>query len=326
MITYPLVKEVIKLPSVFLLIFIIVLVIFAFFNLLASLISSYSDFSQINAGIFFSTLVYSIFMVLPGVLILSLLLVLIRLSLKPAAGLPAVLVLFCTVCIVFTGSLLGSGQLVPAGHMPVLPPHYFTKAQFREAGPLFIYPGNVDKNGLQDVLVFNSESPGYKFSYYKQLPSSLNADTVTITIANKKVNAKLKNSYTRFLYEYDQFSGDILQAYGVFDSDLLKYAQKPGFLFFFTCSAFIFFLIACGMFTRITRWPLFNLLLFSVIITLFIVLYGFYKTELYDELAGAMKESSLLDYIPAFIMAGIGILFILVDIIFIPRKTWKEGI
>jgi len=326
MITYPLVKDAIKLPAGFLLIFIIVLLIFSFFNLLALLISTYSNFSQIGTGILVTTILNRMLNTLPVALIVSLLLMLLNLSLKPAPGFFPVLLLFLTVYLIYTGFLLGLTPLAAVNQPAALTAHYFTKEQFSNTGSYFIYPGNIDQNRFQDTLIFDSENPNYKFTFYPKIESILKDNTITLNLANKKITTNIDNPYIRFLYEYDQFSGDIIRAFALFNSDLIAYAQKPGFMFYFSCFAFVFFIISCGIFTRITRWPLFNLLLFAVIITLFIIMYGFYKTELHDELTNLMKKSPLLDYLPVFVMTGLGILFILVDIIFIPHKLWKEGI
>jgi uncharacterized protein YacL len=135
----------------FLLIFIIVLLIFSFFNLLASLISTYSNFSQISTGILVATILNRMLNALPVALIVSLLLMLLNLSLKPAPGFFSVLLLFLTVYLVYTGFLLGLTPLAAVNQPAAQTTHYFTKKQFNNTGLYFIYPGNIDQNRFQDI-------------------------------------------------------------------------------------------------------------------------------------------------------------------------------
>jgi len=320
------VKQLIRLPALFLLTFIVILIIFAAFQLLATAVAVYPDFTELKPALFFAHLPVALFNGLPGTLVLSLLIILMNISLKPAPPFIAILVLFIVTCAVFVVCLIAVAGITPTTYETPALSHSFTTNTINPVDNMLIFPEKTDSTMLSNTLVFDPTHSTFKFSYHQSIKPEIENDIVTIELPEHNANIPIKSPYIRNIYEYDTLAGDILNAYGGFNSDLWQYARQPGFMLFLFCIAFIFFIMACGMFTRITRWPFFNIMLFMAIITGIMMFYSFYRSEIYNEFAKVIKDKILLDTLPSLIMLGMGILFILVDILFIPRKYWEKGI
>ena len=75
---------------------------------------------------------------------------------------------------------------------------------------------------------------------------------------------------------------------------------------------------------RLTRWPLFNFLTAILVIRGGLFLYDLVRKDLAGELEDYLAASVTVRALPAVLLLAVGVLFFLVDILFIPADRLKR--
>jgi hypothetical protein len=75
---------------------------------------------------------------------------------------------------------------------------------------------------------------------------------------------------------------------------------------------------AAGLFFRISRWPLANVLLAFLVMRGFLYLFRLLREGLARELGKALPSPALLEYLPELVLLAVGVILLLVDLLFYP--------
>ena len=114
-------------------------------------------------------------------------------------------------------------------------------------------------------------------------------------------------SLLQFVRDYSVLLGDITS---------LR-ADRPA-QYLLLCASLIAFVLGASVWMRITIWPLFNFLAALLVVRGGLYLYSLARVDLAEELGGFFSGTSYVRALPAVALLVLGVLFLLIDILFVP--------
>jgi hypothetical protein len=108
------------------------------------------------------------------------------------------------------------------------------------------------------------------------------------------------------------------------NSDLQSFMRSQRWEFYLLCFSLVFFALTSGMWMRITRWPVFNFLVVLLVLRGGFFLYALLREDLVKELGKLLTDSLLVRILPTLSLLAIGVLFFLIDLLFVPYESIRE--
>jgi hypothetical protein len=266
---------------------------------------------------------------LPVSILLTILMMSFRLIRSPGNKLISNLLLIASGFFVL---VFGMIMLVPA-----LPPEksyprsykdYIEEQRFNRIDDVFLYPWKLSNTPLAKTLIVDPAKEDWKFYYYPSVNLSATQAGLELQVEGMLPKKISRETYSRYgmLLSGDAFIRGLFSAFSVFASDIRRLATTRATEFFILSFAFVFFFASSGVLLKITKWPLFNLALMLFVVTGVLFLYAFYQTQVVPELGKYIKSGILTSATPTIVMIIFGLLFSLIDLIFIPSEIWKKDI
>jgi hypothetical protein len=78
------------------------------------------------------------------------------------------------------------------------------------------------------------------------------------------------------------------------------------------------------MLLRITRWPLLNMMLLGIATRAYFSLYHLLAVSFSPQLAQIVTDVLVARMFPSVAFVGLAVIFLLVDILFIPSDRWQS--
>jgi hypothetical protein len=125
------------------------------------------------------------------------------------------------------------------------------------------------------------------------------------------------------VFAADRFTGLFLRDVTTLTTDFQRLLGGSLGEFFAACFALLFLCTASLALLRVTRWPLANIVLLIIAMRGYFSLYHLLAVDLAPRVALLVSDRLVSSLFPAAVMAGIGVLLLLVDIVFIPADRWK---
>jgi hypothetical protein len=271
---------------------------------------------------------HSIKQVLPAACICALLFTFLRMVKKPGSRLLSLLLLLTTASAVLIFGEIGVGLLPSQKVPPFRPKDTFKEGEFNTYGEGLLYIGEIEGDTLERVVLIRPpESPGgWELQYFPRIEARLEEDSIVIDMAphssgNLEFPARnIREGIFRPVTSLSWF----LKDYEVLTQDLGSLTEQRGSEFYLLCCSLVFFVLGMNMWMRITRWPLFNFLLVVLIMRGVFFLYASVRLNLADELGKLFEGSILVKNLPSFGLLLFGLLFILIDALFVPYNQLKE--
>jgi hypothetical protein len=323
------VKHSFLVPPVFILIFLAVFISLAAVDTIISFGGHFSDTHDSNVGYILQRVPYSMAETLPASVLLTILMMLFRLIRSQGNKLITSLLHIGSAFFVLVFGLI---MLVPA-----LPPEKAATRLYRDLiepqrlnkiGDIVVFPQKISGNTLSQSLVVDSSLEDWKLGYAAQ--GEVHATPAGLEVALDGFSLKTISSHTDTRYgmslESNSFIRGLFSAFRIVSIDLRRLAGTRSLQFYILCFAFVFFFASSGVLLKITKWPLLNLafLLFVTAGTLF--MYAFYQTQVVPALGKVIRSGLLSTGTPTLVMIILGLLFFLVDLIFIPSQFWRKEI
>ena len=126
------------------------------------------------------------------------------------------------------------------------------------------------------------------------------------------------------VFAADRLTGLFLRDISTLTTDFERLLAGSPLEFFAACFALIFLCTASLAFLRLTRWPLANIMLLVIAVRGYFSLYHLLAVSLAPQIAKLVSDRLLAHMFPAFALAALGVVLLLVDIIFIPADRWLK--
>lgn len=321
-------KEPLRLPFVFLLVFLCSLVVLASLQLFAVWGLEDSAVQRFTLELAAARAPRALFAVMLPAVLLSIVLLGFRMARRPISRLLGFLIVLGAGCVVLVSGLTVShraeaavrrGAAAAAAAAQVLPPDGFTAV-----GARWVAPTKVNGGTLGPTVVLDPSKPAPRFALYRSGTVALKDGRVSLQLAGAKplsLREELRPAAAP-LFAPDAFTDYFLRDFRTMTADVerLLGASFPRFLF--ACFALLFLVSASLVLLRVTRWPLFNVLLLVLAVRAYLLLYHVLAVELAPAIGRLVADPLLRLLAPSAAFVVVGVVLLLVDILFVPADRW----
>jgi hypothetical protein len=231
----------------------------------------------------------------------------------------------------FGGQALRSLSSAPKAPQPTAA-GYFLPRSFQEFGGTVLYLDGVQGARLEGVVALSPSSGGPRLAYLGTSEVSVTgqppAQQLGVRGGGRSLSATARPAYTVLLAEAEDpvqrllngFASDLRRLARELDA---RYRSSPS-SYYLTCLALVFSFFTAGMFFRISRWPLGNVLLAFLVLRGYLFLFGWLRQEDAGELARAAGLPGLIGSLPEAALFALGAVLLLVDLLFLPYERPRE--
>jgi len=320
-------KEPLRLPFVFLLVFFCATVVLAALQLFAGwgLEEWPRPFTLEMAA---ARLPGALFEVMLPAVLLSIALLGFRMVRRPFSRLLGFLIVLGASWVVLVSGMIGTHRAEAAVHRDaattaaarVLPADSFTPVGMR-----YIAPRSVKDSSLGTVLVADAAARAPRFTLYRSGTVSTKGGSISLQLAGAKPLSRPGEMHpvAAPLFTADWFTELFLRDFRVLTADFEELLASSLTRFLFACFALLFLVSASLVLLRITRWPLFNALLLVLAVRTYLLLHHALSVDLAPAINRIVSDPLLARLAPSAAFVALGVIMLLVDILFIPPQRWR---
>jgi hypothetical protein len=322
------VKEPWKIPFIFLFVLICTTVVCAVLNILSAWGLYESAVRSFTLADAVQKLPRSVYDVLIPSVVLSIVLLGFRLARRPVARFTALLIVLGVGYVVLVnGMLLARPFAATSSTERESPRQYLVPSTFVRVGGRMINVLSVNDEGARGILVFDPARAREKFAVAADGTATVRGGSLTLVTSGPHpltITGAPDLSWTS-VFAADRFTTIFLRDIRTMTADFQRLLETSHAEFFAATFALLFLCTASLMLLRITRWPLVNLMLLGIAVRGYFSLYHLLAVSFAPQLARAATDSFVARMFPSGVFIGLAVLFVLVDIIFIPGERWASG-
>jgi hypothetical protein len=323
------VKDILRLPVLFLFFFVLLFLFFFGLSLLAQWGSVYSEGREIALQVVEARMLQSLLNVLPAAVLVSLAFLLARIATKPGSR-------FLSLIIPLGGAfvLLAFGYQILAGLGPLegaqpsvidpTPRRYLAPGVFNATESKVLYFEDLEERRLSSVVVAERGSSDQKLLYFPQGQVTVGEESVILRMAGYTLEMDPEPVYAGMFAE-DPILRRFFTDLDFLNRELRRMFQLSLPSFYFAVLALVISFYAIGMFFRLTRWHLLNAALTLLALRGFLALFRFMKEGVVFELDKVFRNPQAIQFLPELALLTLGGLLLLLDILFVPFNRWEEG-
>ncbi len=330
-------KNTLILIPFFLLLYLLVFFVLSAFNFFAFWVVNYSSNPSVTKAIVIANIPRIIYRAAPISTFFTLLLVSFRVLMKPGKRFLTLLVLLMVSSSVFFASvyLTASFYKISTPDSVNFADRVFAE-RLNPVGRYTVYPFAVSGRNMGNLVVCNLSNPGTSgkiITYYNSAIIVEKEDKISLLDGNRPDNRhkiltvdKSELGGLNYIFKGESFINFFLSDLMRMNRDISGAFHRDKKYFFVLSSSFIFLFVACGIFMRLTKWPLFNILLSLLVLRGVFYLYGFLKSDIASVVAGFLRIPGLKEYFPPYSLFLFGFLLFLIDFLFVPFDRWRREI
>jgi hypothetical protein len=322
------VKEPLKVPFIFLFILICTTFVCAVLNILSGWGLYESSARSFTLAYAVQALPRSVYDVLVASVVLSIVLLGFRLARKPFSRFTALLIVLGVGYIVLVnGMLLVRPFAAAASGVRETPRQYLAPSTFVRIGGRMVNVRSLDGGQARGVLVFDPSAARDRFTVAAGGTVSVRGGFLTLATSGPRpatITGAPDLAWTS-VFAADRFTTFFLADVRTMTADFQGLLQASRAEFFASSFALVFLCAASLMLLRVTRWPLVNVMLLGIAVRGYFSLYHLLAVSFAPQLARAVTDSFVARMFPSAAFIALAVLFLLVDIIFIPGDRWVSG-
>ena len=322
------VKNALRLPALFLLFFILLSVLFTGLALLELRVSASAENPRILRVLLAGRVLPTLREVVPAAVLAALILVLFPMHRRPGNRFLSFLLPLAAAFVVLAFGWPLLGGLPPPRPPAPTPARYLLPGRIQEAAGSVLYLEALEGERLRGVVRFDRDSASARLRYVPAAAVELAGGELAVHGDGLALAAPARPAYQPLLRGSrslgDQLLAGYLSDFARLNRELdERYrVSRPGF--YFSCLALLFSFFAAGMFFRLSRWPLANVLLGLLIMRGFLALFRLLREGLAGQLAKLLPNPTLLAYLPEVALLAVGLILLLVDLLFFPFDRWQR--
>jgi len=207
------------------------------------------------------------------------------------------------------------------------PAQYVRPSTFLRIGGVALNASAVEGSAVRSVLVFDSSRAAPRFTVYAAATVSvLRAGSVTLSATGKpplNLPGSPVPAWTG-LFAADPITGAFLRDIATLTADYQRLLGTSPAQFFAACFSLVLLCTASLVLLRITRWPLVNIMLLIIAVRGYFSLYYLLAVRLAPQVSGVLTDTLVASLFPSGVLAALGIILLLVDVLFIPAHRWTS--
>jgi len=323
------VKDILRLPVLFLFFFVLLFLFFFGLSLLAQWGSAYSEGREIALQVIEARMLQSLLNVLPAAVLVSLAFLLARTAIKPGSR-------FLSLIIPLGGAfvLLAFGYQILVGLGPLegaqpsvvdpTPRRYLAPGVFNAVESKVLYFEDLEERRLSSVVVVERGGSDQKLLYFPQGQVAVGDDSVILRMAGYTLEVDPEPVFAGMFAE-DPVLRRFFTDLDFLNRELRRMFQLSLPAFYFAVLALVIAFYSSGLFFRLTRWHLLNAALTLLALRGFLALFRFMKEGVVFELDKVLRNPQVLQFLPELVLLILGGLLLILDILFVPFNRWEEG-
>jgi hypothetical protein len=269
----------------------------------------------------------SVFDVLLPSVVLSIVLLGLRLVRKPLSRFTALLIVLGMGYVVLVNGMLWIRPLARAsGEVRDSALQYLPPSTFVRIGERLVNVRSLDGAHARAILIFDPSGTVQRFTVSREGTAVISGDALRLTTAGPApvtITGTPDLSWTS-VFAADRFTQLFLRDVGSMTSDFQRLMETSRPEFLASSFALVFLCAASLMLLRLTRWPLVNVMLLGIAVRGWFSLYHLLAGSFAPQLARVVTDSFVARMFPAAAFAALAVLFLLVDILFIPADRWAS--
>jgi hypothetical protein len=327
MVPWTAVKEPLRLPFVFLLVFLCATVVLASLQLFAGWGLEDAGARPFTLELAAARLPRALFEVMLPAVLLSIVLLGFRMVRRPISRLLGFLIVLGASYAVLVNGLIWSHRAesgVRQSAATTAAARVLPQDSFTAVGSRYVAPAAVKGDRLETVLVVDPAGKAPHFTLYAKGSVSVKDGRVGLQLAGAKplsLREEVRPAATS-LFAADVLTDYFLRDFRTMTADFEKLLGASFARFLLACFALLFLVSASLVLLRITRWPLFNVLLLVLAVRAYLLLYHVLAVDLAPAIGRVVADPLLKLLAPSAAFVAVGVLLLLVDILFIPPDRW----
>lgn len=323
------VRDIFRLPALFLFVFILFFLLLFALTLLSLWGSLHSEGAEVALQRVVARVPGTLLGILPISVFLSLLIVLLAIALRPGsrflslviplAGAFALLIFGYQVLHDFGARAGGAGA-------PVLvqaPQAYLVPGVFNSTAGKVIYLETLQGNSTSSMVLLEGGNPGRNLLYFPQGQVSVSEQNVVLRMAGHALEIDPEPVYSS-LFRKDPVLQPLFSDLSFLGAELESMFQASSFSFYFTVLALVAAVYSCGIFLRLSRWPLLNAVLALLAMRGLLALLRLLREGVVFELGKALRNPQALQVLPELVLLILGVLFLFLDLLFVPFERLRR--
>jgi hypothetical protein len=206
------------------------------------------------------------------------------------------------------------------------PAQYLRPSTFMRIGGVVLNASAVEGSGVRGVLVFDPSRPAPRFTVYGAASASVRAGSMTVNAPGRpplNLTGAPDLAWTG-IFSADPITGAFLRDLGTLTADYKHLLDTSLAQFFAACFSLVLLCTASLVLLRITRWPLVNIMLLIIAVRGYFSLYHLLAVRLAPQLRTILADNLVATFFPSGVLAALGIVLLLVDVLFIPADRWAS--
>jgi len=313
------VKEPWKVPFIFVLILILATFICAALDTLAAWGLSDSAARGFSVAYAIQRFPRSVYNVMVPAVVLSIVLLGFRLARRLVSRFLAFVLVLGIAYLALVNGMLWVRPLAELPAAAGAPAQYISPARFVSIGDRLALVRSLSGNRARDVLVYDPAGAPARFTVVPEAAISLRGGDLALT-SDGPPPVRLRGTPDlswSSVFAADRFTEILLRDVRVMSSDFQHLLSAARAEFFAACFGLVFLCTASLMLLRLTRWPLVNVALLGIAVRGWFWLYHYLAVSAVPTLSRAVTDSFVVRMAPTGAFLAIGVLFLLVDVIFL---------
>ena len=322
-------KDILRLPVLFLFFFVLLFLFFFGLSLLAQWGSVYSEGREIALQVVEARMLQSLLNVLPAAVLVSLSFLLARIATKPGSRFLSLIIPLAGAFVLLAFGYqflvgLGPAEGAQPGVIDPTPRRYLAPGVFNATESKVLYFDDLDERRVSSVVIAEGGSSGQKLLYFPQGQVAVGEEAVILRMAGYTLEVDPEPVFAGMFVE-DPVLRRFFTDLDFLNRELRRMFQRSLPAFYFAVLALVISFYASGMFFRLTRWHLLNAALTLLALRGFLALFRFMKEGVVFELDKVLRNPQVLQFLPELVLLILGGLLLILDILFVPFNRWEEG-
>ena len=267
----------------------------------------------------------SLFDVMIPAVVLSIVLIGFRLAARPFSRFLGLLIVLVISYAALVNGMIGfrslSASVRPA---PGVPAQYVRPSTFVRIGGVVLNAAAVNGTELRGVLVFDPARPAPRFDVYGVARASVQAGSLKLSTASGLSLTGAPDLAWTNVFAADPITGAFLRDVATVTTDYQTLLARSRAQFFAACFSLVLLCTASLALLRITRWPLVNIMILIIAVRGYFSLYHLLAVQLAPKVSGILTDAMVARLFPSGVLAALGVILLLIDVLFIPADRWKE--
>ncbi len=262
----------------------------------------------------------SLYDVMVPSVVLSIVLLGLRLARRKISRFVALFIVLGVGYVVLVNGMLWIRPLAGLPRSAETPRQYLAPSTFVRIGDREVAVRSLSGGQARTVLIYDPAGKPGRFSVAPVAEASVRGGTLTLTTESPKpmtISGSPDLTWTS-VFAADRFTELFLRDIRTMVSDFQELLASSRGEFFAASFALVFLCTASFMFLRLTRWPLINVMVLGIAVRGWFSLYHLLAVSIAPQVARAVTDSFVARMVPSAAFIAIGVLFLLVDILFLP--------